>query len=116
MVADCGDVVSHALGEVGERQEVDVVGCLPELIRELRVQVLVAEARHAAVGVVDDDHFVGPQHLLGDDQRAQGILVGAATGVADDVGVALLQSEEAGRIEPARPCRSGRPPGGAAVR
>jgi len=50
--------------------------------------------------VVDEDDFLSPEQPLGDDQAAQRILRCHAAGVANDVGVPLLQAECLGRVEP----------------
>ena len=40
-----------------------------------------------------------PKQLVGDDQRADRVVAGAAAGVADDVGVALGEAGVLGRVE-----------------
>src|SRR5579884_3627412 len=64
------------------------------------MQVLILEAEHAAVGVVDDDDLVRAEQLLGDDQRAERAEIGPPAGVADDVRVAIAQPEEVRRVQP----------------
>ncbi len=50
---------------------------------------LVGERLHAAVGMVDDEPLARAQWLVRNDQRADGVVAGAARGVADDVGGAF---------------------------
>ena len=68
---------------------------------------------NAAVRVMDDQHLARAQQVLGDDQGSKSI-GGAAAGVADHVGVALLQPQEARGIEPGIHARDDRdlPPWG----
>src|SRR5438552_12681765 len=65
----------------------------------LPLHIVVLEGEHAAVGVVDQDDLVGPQQALGDDQRSNGVVGGDAAGVADDVRVALDESEDLVHVE-----------------
>src|SRR5699024_8327969 len=58
------------------------------------------EGEHAAVGVVDEDDLAGAEEALTDDERADLVLGDHPSGVADDVGIALLQSEQAEGVEP----------------
>lgn len=48
--------------------------------------------------MVDDDNLAGSQELLRDDDRAEGI-DGAATCVADDMGIPLLKAKDTGRVQ-----------------
>jgi len=50
--------------------------------------------------VMDDKKFLRPEQLVGNDQRTDGIVAGPATGVADDVRVALGQTGEFRGIHP----------------
>jgi len=47
------------------------------------------------MSMVDDEPFVGPEQLVGNDQRADGLVAGAAAGVADDMGVTLGEQRTA---------------------
>jgi hypothetical protein len=60
---------------------------------ELRAQFVLLHLQQAAVGVVDDDELLRIEQVMGDDQRADGVLGGDASGVADHVGVAGAQAE-----------------------
>lgn len=48
--------------------------------------------------MVNNDNLARPQELLRDNNGAQGI-DGAAAGVADDMGVALLKTEDTSRVQ-----------------
>jgi len=67
---------------------------------DLRLQLVVLERQHAAPGVVDQHHLLRAEEALGDDQRADDIVGGDPASVADDMGVAGLQPEDGGKIEP----------------
>ena len=71
----------------------------PSSVRTFACSCSIGEGEHAAVGVMDHDDLARAEQLLGDDQRAERV-AGQAAGVADDVGVALLQAERPGRDEP----------------
>ena len=62
---------------------------------EAVVHDLVGDLLHATVGVVDDEEFARAEQPVRDDQRADGVITGAATSVADYVRVALLEAEDA---------------------
>ena len=117
MVADALHVLEHALLLVGDGEPTDVLafgrtapaarivpaagvdaGGLEAAAQQLAHDV-VGEGFHAAVGVVDDEPLAGTQQLVGNDQRADGVIAGAAAGIADDVGVALREPGILGRIE-----------------
>src|SRR6185312_8391608 len=109
MVTDPGDVVDDAAGVVADREPLDVLAlggaragadvdeavvgerCRPEAAGQQVLHDLVREELHAAVGVVDDEPLLRTEELVGDDDRADGVVAGAAAGVADDVGIALAQ-------------------------
>ena len=59
------------------------------------LQFVFLHPHQAAIGVVDDDEFLGVEQVVGDDQGADRVLGGDASGVADHVGVAGLQAEAA---------------------
>jgi len=44
--------------------------------------------------VIDNDELLSAEQVMGDDQRAEGVFGGDASGVADDVGVAGFEAEE----------------------
>jgi hypothetical protein len=60
---------------------------------------VVGEEEHAAVGVVDDEEFFCAEELVADDERTDGVVAGAAAGVADDVGVAFGKTGVFGGVE-----------------
>src|SRR5512139_2248393 len=117
MVADALHVLEHALLLVGNGEPADVfalwrtasaAGIVPaagvdagglEAAAQQLAHDVVGEGFHAAVGVVDDEPLAGAQQLVGDDQRADGVVAGAAAGIADDVGVALGEAGVLGRVE-----------------
>ena len=49
--------------------------------------------------MVDDEKLLGAQQLVGDDQRANGIVAGAAARIAGDVSIAFGQAGILGRIQ-----------------
>src|SRR4051812_36729007 len=53
-----------------------------------------------ALGVVHQDDLAGPEQVLGDGQRPDGVLGDHATGVADDVGVTDLEPQQAEQRHP----------------
>ena len=72
----------------------------------------VLEGEHPAARVLDDDHLLGAEQLLADDQRADRVVGGEAAGVADDVRVAASAGRGRPRPSGGRPCRPGRRAGG----
>jgi hypothetical protein len=95
MVLDAGDLAADVAFEIDEGMEVigrdgGETGLLFQSIEEL----VVGESDHAAIGVIDDDELLGAEQVMGDDQGAEGVFGGNASGVADDVGVAGLEAEE----------------------
>ena len=58
------------------------------------------------------NHSCGAEQLVGDDQRADGVVAGPTAGVADDVRVALAQAGVLGRVEPGVHARQDREPPG----
>jgi len=80
--------------EVVEGVEVRGFGCGgSHLFGEAGFQFVFADFQQAAVGVVDDDEFLGVEQMMGDDQGAQGVVGGDAAGIADHVRVAGMQAE-----------------------
>src|SRR5438034_5134721 len=64
-------------------------------VLDARAQLLLGGVHQAAVGVVDDHEFLGFQQVVGDKQRAQGVVGDDASRVANDVRVPGLQSHRA---------------------
>ena len=60
---------------------------------------LVGEEQHAAVGMVNDEKLPRAEQLVGDDQGAEGIIAGASSGVANDVGIAFREPRVLGRVQ-----------------
>lgn len=60
---------------------------------DLRVHFFFGSLHHAAIGVVDHHHFIGSQHVVRDEKRAQGVVGDDAAGVADHVRVLLNQAQ-----------------------
>jgi hypothetical protein len=50
--------------------------------------------------MVYDDYLLGAEELLRYDQGPDRVVGGAASGIADNVGIAFLETEELGRVEP----------------
>ena len=48
---------------------------------------------------MDDEEFFGAEEFVADDERTNGIVAGAAAGVADDVGVAFGKAGVLGGVE-----------------
>ena len=75
---------------------VEVLGLVragSHLFSEARFQFIFADFEQAAIGVVDDDEFLRVEQMMGDDERAEGVVCGDAAGVADHVGVPGMQAE-----------------------
>src|SRR5260370_15454411 len=63
--------------------------------------------------MVNDKPFLGSEQFVGNDQGPNGILAGAAAGVADDVGIAFCQTRELRRVETGiHTSQHGKMPGG----
>ena len=60
---------------------------------------LVGEELHPAVGVVDDEPFTGAEQLVGDDERADGVVARPTTRIANHVRVAFGQAGILRRIQ-----------------
>ncbi|EAU65160.1 hypothetical protein STIAU_4203 [Stigmatella aurantiaca DW4/3-1] len=115
--ADALHVHHHALREILDREPVHELALgragtsadvLPlALVEHRRLEAaleqlaegLLREELHAAVGMVDDEELLGAQQLVGDDEGADGIVTRTASGVADDVRIALLEPRELGGID-----------------
>ena len=93
MLADPLDLRDEVRLEIGERLERQVDDRAGRL-RELRAHIGVVERQHTAAGVLDDDDLPGPEEVLADDQRADGVVGGEAAGVADDVRLAGSEAED----------------------
>ncbi len=74
-------------------------GCGFEAVGKEAADDFVGEELHAAVGVVDDEEFFGAEELVADDQRADGVVAGAAAGVANDVSVAFGEAGVFGGVK-----------------
>src|SRR4051794_9550083 len=117
MVTNACDVLGDALGVVGDRKPVDVLrlgragtcadvgkpfgaelGGL-EAVPEQAADDVVCEELHAAVRVVYHEPLRGTEQLVGDDERADRVIAGAAAGVADDVRVTLAETGVPRRVE-----------------
>src|SRR5881296_1849527 len=48
--------------------------------------------QHAAVGVVNDEELFRAEQLVGDNQRAERVVAGASSGIANHVGISLRES------------------------
>ena len=114
---DAFDVVDDALLLVLDREPIDILslarsravaGVSPlcpvvrrrlEAPREEVAEDFPREELHAAVRVVNDEPFPRAQELVRDDQGPERVVARAASGVADDVGVALAQACDLGRID-----------------
>ena len=117
MLTDATHVVNYGTGLVGDSEPVDLAThgrarALTHVVEALRAERggleaalqqathhAVGEELHAAVGVVNDKPLLGTKKLVRDDQRANGIVAGTATGIADDVRVALAQARVLGRVK-----------------
>jgi hypothetical protein len=58
------------------------------------------KGEHPAVRVVDEDDLLGAEQALGDRQRADLVVGDHAAGVADDVRIALVEPQDAQRVDP----------------
>src|SRR3954447_3970204 len=117
MVTNACDCLGDALGVLGDRKPVDVLrfgraatcadvgkplgaelGGL-EAVPEQAADDVVCEELHAAVRVVYHEPLRGTEQLVGDDERADRVIAGAAAGVADDVRVTLAETGVPRRVE-----------------
>ena len=63
------------------------------LLREFCPQFVLLHFQQAAVGVVDDDELLRVEQMMRNDQRAQGIFGGDASGITDHVRVSGMQAQ-----------------------
>ena len=61
---------------------------------------VIGEQLHAAVGVMDDEELLGAKQLVTDNQGTNGIIAGAAAGIAIDVRITFGEAGLRGGIEP----------------
>jgi len=69
------------------------------LVLDLATEIVVLEGQHSTVRVVDEHDLLGSEKPLRYRERADLVVGDHAAGVADDVGVALFESEQRLRIE-----------------
>ena len=62
-------------------------------ILDLVAQIVLGGVHQSAIGVIDDHKFLSAEKMMGDDERAQRVVGYDAAGVADDVGIAFLESQ-----------------------
>jgi len=55
---------------------------------------------HAAIRVMNNEEFPRAQQFVTDNQGTYGIVAGASTGIADDVGIPFGQTGEFCGVEP----------------
>jgi len=92
-VSDGGDVLAHAVLEITEGKELDTRHSgLPS-------NVLVGQPFESAVRVVNDANLSSTEQMGGHDERTDRISRGPATGVAQDVRIADLESKGAEQVE-----------------
>jgi hypothetical protein len=117
MIADAGDVVEHGLLLAVDGEPLDVftgarAWTLANILETLRgerggfeagcqqiAHDVVGEEFHAAIGVVNDEEFARAKQFVTDDQGTNGVVAGAAAGVAYDVRVAFGEACILGGIE-----------------
>src|SRR4051794_28247122 len=90
---DPRDRLAHIGVEVAERLG-GPLGLDAGLLLDRRLELVVGEGEHPAVGVVDQDDLLGAEQALGDGQRADLVVGHHAPGIADHVGLALLQAQD----------------------
>ena len=117
MIADAGDVVEDGLLLVADGEPLDVfasagAGAFADVLETLgsersgfeasgeeATHDVIGEKLHTAIGVVNDKEFASAKKFITDDQGTDGVVAGAAAGVADDVGVAFGEAGVLGGIE-----------------
>lgn len=99
MTRAIGGRCSHTLVHVGEGLEVDVGGIDTPVFTQPLAELVVAEGKHAAVCVADHERLPRAEQRVRDNDRAQGVVGGQPTGVADHMSVSLLEPERLGGIE-----------------
>ena len=115
--ADAGDICDDGLGLVFDGEPFDEFGCggtgaLADIFEAFRgegggfeavgeeaAHDVAGEELHAAVGVMDNEEFFCAEQLVADDERTDGVVAGAAAGVADDVGVSFGKAGVFGGVE-----------------
>ena len=117
MVPNALDVIDDGLGLIADGQPFDIfagtrtwfaadvaeafggeLGSLETGSQQFPHHV-IGEEFHAAVGVMNHEEFAGAEKLVADDQGTDGIVTGAAAGIADHVGVAFGEAGEFRGIE-----------------
>src|SRR5260370_25035995 len=66
-------------------------------ILDSRPQILFGGLHQSAIGVINDHELLRAEQMMRHDQGPQGVVRYDSTGVSDDVGVSLFQSESASR-------------------
>src|SRR5215213_4555540 len=97
-VLDAGDRLADVVLQVGEGLEGEV-GAQAGGGLDVGLHLVVGEGEHAAVSVVDEDDLAGAEQVLGDGQGADHVLGDHTAGVADDVGLPLLEPEQSVDVE-----------------
>lgn len=96
------DILDCVLLQIRKRQEIlemergDTL--LAQVLDDDGVALLVVECQHATVCVLDNDDLPCSEQVLRDDDAADRVL-GAAPGVADNVGLADLDAELCGGVD-----------------
>ena len=82
--------ISHGQHITAARCDGHAMGCRGQRMHHMRSEQWRRRTKglHATVGVVDDKYLLRAQQPLGDDQAADGGLVDATAGIADDMKVA----------------------------
>src|SRR5262245_20431867 len=73
--------------------------CCVEALSQEHAHHLVSECLHAAVRVMDHKPLVRAEQLVGDNKRADGIIAGPTTSIADHVRITLRQASKFGGVE-----------------
>src|SRR5262249_31797681 len=74
--------------------------CCVEALSQERAHRVVSECLHAAIRVMDHEPLVGAEQLMGDNKRADGIIAGPTTSIADHVRIALCQASKLSWVKP----------------
>ena len=72
-------------------------GLGPGAVLDLGTQIALGGVHQPTIGVVDDHKFLAAEQIMRNDQGAQRVVGDDAAGIADDVGVSLLQAQSARR-------------------
>jgi len=87
-------LLAHILFQIIERVEVSrFTGNCTHLVRKLRTQLVFIYLQQAAVRVIDDDELLRVEQVMRDDQGADGVVGGDASGVTDHVRVSGTEPE-----------------------